>query len=222
LDPHGRLLPLTPMYYVYQHIKPDTNEIFYIGKGKGKRANESRGRNNFWHRIVNKHGFVAQIIVDNLDEELAFLCEKEAIDLYKRIGINLVNATDGGEGASGYKHTAEHREKMKGNKYWKNLKEINFKGKQHSQETKDHWSKIRKGTPSPRKGVTLSDETKQKMSQSKLGKPLKAKRVLTDEQVKQIKQELKNNYIAVIARKYNVGESTIRRIRDKETYQDVA
>jgi len=212
---------LGKMYYIYQHLKADTNDVFYIGKGKGNRLKSKKGRNIYWHRVVDKHGFVPKIIADNLDEELAFLCEVEAIDLYRRLGIQLVNATDGGEGASGYKHTEEHREKLKGNLYWSFAKQNGFLGKTHSDEQKEKWKETRKGTPSPRKGVTLTEETKQKMSLSKSGKPLKARRVLTDDQVRQIRIELQTQKMAVLARKYNVGETTIQRIRDNERYQDV-
>jgi len=209
------------MYYVYQHSKADNSQIFYIGKGKAKRFKESRGRNEFWHRVVNKHGFIPEIIVNNLDEELAFLCEVEAIDLYKRLGFQLVNATNGGEGASGYKHSDEHKNKMKGNDFWKLVKSNGFKGQTHTDEQKAKWAETRKGTPSPRKGVVLTEETKQKISQARQGKPIKARRVLTDDQIRQIRIELKTERMAVLARKYNVGETTISRIRNNERYQDV-
>jgi len=208
-------------FYVYQHVKADTNAIFYVGKGKGKRCNKKNGRNQYWHNVVNKHGYKAEIVVDGLDEELAFLTEIELIDKYKKLGLELVNTTDGGEGASGYKHTEEHKEKLKGNEYWKLVKVNGFKGKTHSDEQKAKWSEMRKGSPGTRNGVHLSDETKAKMSASKSGKPVLAKRVLSDDQVREIRFLLQTEYIAEIARRFNVGESTIRRIRDGERYGDV-
>lgn len=208
-------------FYVYQHLKANTNAVFYIGKGKGKRCNQKAGRNQYWHRVVNKHGFVPKIIVDGIDEELAFLCEAELIDKYKKLGVKLVNATDGGEGASGYKHTEEHKEKMLGNEYWKLVKTNGFKGKTHSEEQKEKWSKTRKGSYGTRNGVKLSEEIKAKISASKAGKPLKATRILSDDQVREIRVLLNSQYIAEIARRFNVGESTIRRIRDGERYGDI-
>ena len=209
------------MFYIYTHIRNDNNQPFYVGKGKGKRCFSKKGRNQYWHRIVDKYGYQIKIVANNLDEELAFLAETECIDLYKTIGYELVNMTNGGEGASGYQHKEEHKLKMLGNQYWKLVKTNGFVGKTHTDEQKIKWSLSRKGTPSPRKGVILSQETRSKLSQAKTGKPMLSLRKLTDEQVKEIRILLQNCSIAHIARQYNVGESTIRRIRDGERYGEV-
>ena len=88
-------------FYVYEHIKADTKEIFYVGKGCGKRARTKSYRNKYWHNIVNKHGFEVRFLAKNVDEEFAFLIEQERIDQLKRIGVKICNLTDGGEGSSG-------------------------------------------------------------------------------------------------------------------------
>ena len=152
------------MYYIYQHRSADTNEIFYVGKGKGKRFCNQIKRSEYWKRYVAKHGFVPEIIQDGFDEELAFFAEAECIDVYKRRGIKLINLTNGGEGASGYKHTEEHKAKLIGNEYWKFAKVNGFLGKTHSDEQKAKWAEKRKGVTSPRKGVVLTDETRKKIS----------------------------------------------------------
>jgi len=208
------------MHLVYQHKKADTNKIFYVGKGTAKRSKQRSGRSEYWHRTVNKHGFIVEIIKDNIDEEFAFLIEKEAIDIYRRRGIKLVNITDGGEGSSGYKHTKEHKAKMKGNTYGSSVWGKNFKGCKHSLETRKKWSEIRKGNTN-KTGTKLSEESKQKISNAMKGKPQFKKRVLTENQVIQIKIDLQKYSIAQIARWNKVGESTIRRIRNGETYKDV-
>lgn len=210
------------MFYVYQHKKADTNEVFYVGKGKNKRAWSCNGRNILWKRTAKKHGFCVEFIAQDVDEELSFLVEAEAIDKYKAIGINLVNMTDGGEGASGYKHTEEHKASLKGNEYWKLMKQNGFKGKTHSDEQKEKWSATRKGVVSPRKGVTLSDETRKKISESRKGFVNKKRRALSDDQTIEVKKLLVTETIASIARQFKVGESTIRRIRDGEHNKEVA
>jgi len=207
-------------FYIYQHRKADTNEIFYVGKGKGTRLNQSKGRNQYWHRVVAKHGFVAEYIAQNLDEELAFLAEMEAIDIYRRRGIKLVNVTDGGEGASGYKHTAKHKANLKGNKNGATSWGMTFKNKKHTEESRQKMSYSRIGNKN-KSGTTLSEESKAKISAAMTGKIVLKKRLLTKEQVLEIRQRLGYRNIAMLAREYGVGESTIRRIRNGEAYKDV-
>ena len=207
-------------FYIYQHRKADTNEIFYVGKGKGTRLNQSKGRNQYWHRVVAKHGFVAEYIAQNLDEELAFLAEMEAIDVYKRRGIKLVNITEGGEGATGYKHTAEHIANLKGNKNGVTSWGMTFKNKKHTEESRQKMSYARIGNKN-KSGTTLSEESKAKISAAMTGKIVLKRRLLTKEQVLEIRQRLGYRNIAMLAREYGVGESTIRRIRNGEAYKDV-
>ena len=207
-------------FYIYQHRKADTNEIFYVGKGKGTRLNQSKGRNQYWHRVVAKHGFIAEYIAQNLDEELAFLAEMEAIDVYRRRGIKLVNVTDGGEGASGYKHTAKHKANLKGNKNGATSWGMTFKNKKHTKESRQKMSYSRIGNKN-KSGTTLSEESKAKISAAMTGKIVLKKRLLTKEQVLEIRQRLGYRNIAMLAREYGVGESTIRRIRNGEAYKDV-
>jgi len=207
-------------FYIYQHRKADTNEIFYVGKGKGTRLNQSKGRNQYWHCVVAKHGFVAEYIAQNLDEELAFLAEMEAIDVYRRRGIKLVNVTDGGEGASGYKHTAKHKANLKGNKNGATSWGMTFKNKKHTEESRQKMSYSRIGNKN-KSGTTLSEESKAKISAAMTGKIVLKKRLLTKEQVLEIRQRLGYRNIAMLAREYGVGESTIRRIRNGEAYKDV-
>ena len=43
-------------FYVYVHKKKSNGEVFYVGKGSGKRAWSSFGRNEIWQRTANKYG----------------------------------------------------------------------------------------------------------------------------------------------------------------------
>jgi len=101
------------MFYVYEHIRLDTNTVFYVGKGKGRRCFDSNRRNQHWKRVVAKAGgFDVHIVIDKIDEEFAFLAEQELITKLKSQGASLANLTNGGEGASGYQHTDEARIKF--------------------------------------------------------------------------------------------------------------
>jgi hypothetical protein len=107
------------MFYVYEHIRLDTNAVFYVGKGCGARVRSKDKRNKHWHSIVEKAGYIGQILVQDEDEELIFLVEQERIDQLKELGFKLANKTDGGGGGTkGYKHTPESckkiSEKLKG------------------------------------------------------------------------------------------------------------
>ena len=107
------------MFYVYQHRRNDTDEVFYVGKGSGKRINcgkkgGTKSRSQFWQNVVKKAGgFKAEKIIDNIDEELAFLIEEEYIDKLKSLGAKLVNLNNGGKGGlSGYKFSQESKDKI--------------------------------------------------------------------------------------------------------------
>jgi hypothetical protein len=120
------------------------------------RAYNKKSRNSFWKKIVAKHDYEVEIIIDNLSESESLKKEIEFIKLYKKFGYCEANFTDGGDGVSGYKHTKkmklEMSKKLKGNKY--NL------GNKRSKETKLKMSK-------KLKGKVRSDETRRKISESK-------------------------------------------------------
>ena len=205
-------------HYTYAHSKPD-GTIFYIGKGIGRRA-YSKNRNDYWKRIVAKYGYEVQILAYWDTEEEALDHEVLLISCMKDMKIELCNLTDGGEGATGYKHTNEHKTKLKGNSYGASTWGMTFKGKKHSEESKAKMSYVRIGNKN-KAGTTLSKESKAKISASNLGKPKFKKRVLTAEQVLEIRPRIGYRNIAQLAREYGVGESTIRRIRDGERYGDI-
>ena len=54
------------MYYVYQHINPLTNQLFYIGKGTQDRANSSSGRPPAWKAYVKRlkdQGLIHSVLI---------------------------------------------------------------------------------------------------------------------------------------------------------------
>lgn len=91
------------IFYVYLHRRKTDNKVFYVGKGKGRRAFSSSNRNNHWCNTKNKHGLVVEIVFDNLSEEDSFQVEIDTILEFKYFGHPLTNMTNGGEGLSGFK-----------------------------------------------------------------------------------------------------------------------
>lgn len=99
-------------YFVYRHVRHDTNMPFYIGKGTTElrgiseecvyyRAFSRRIRNRIWKFIVAKTSFDVDIIYVCDSPEIALEKEKEFIAMYGRIDKGtgtLCNLTDGGDG----------------------------------------------------------------------------------------------------------------------------
>jgi hypothetical protein len=125
-------------FYVYAHYKADTGELFYVGKGCGKRAWKSANRNVFWHRTVAKHGLSISIVFEADDEDDAYTHERFLVLSARAYGVKLVNLNDGGRSGS---PTAYVRKKM---------------------------SDLNKGRPSPMKGKNHTEETKRLLSKRRL------------------------------------------------------
>jgi hypothetical protein len=133
-------------FIVYIHIRPDTNEPFYVGKGVPGREIRLYGRNQYWKNIVNKNNgvFESKILFKGLSEEEALLKEREIeLDL-KNKGYILANIIECGvkAGTTGMKHSEESKRKI---------------------------SERLKGHISPNKGKKQSKETCDKKSKSMMG-----------------------------------------------------
>lgn len=131
-------------YYLYRHVRHDTNEVFYIGIGTKRsitriygqnteysRAYEKSGRSIYWKNVVAKTTYTVEIIMESDDKD--FICQKEIefIELYGKKCDNkgtLVNFADGGNGASGIKnYNIKIRQCTLDNqliKIWEQLKDI--------------------------------------------------------------------------------------------------
>ena len=83
------------MFYTYAHTKPD-GTIFYIGKGKDRRAWVTRNRTPHWKNIVAKHGYEVVILGEYEDEKQALAEEIELIAHFRKF-TKLTNITDGGD-----------------------------------------------------------------------------------------------------------------------------
>ena len=110
-------------YYLYRHIRLDTNQPFYIGIGKKakkgvkyqyKRALDFVLRSELWKRIYNKSNknIKVDILLESDNHEFIKEKEKEFIKLYGRINKSsgiLCNFTDGGDTRSEIETTLEAR-----------------------------------------------------------------------------------------------------------------
>lgn len=166
---------LDKQFYVYVHMKATDDSVFYVGKGSKYRYTTKQGRNQYWNRIVAKHGFVAEIVKNNLSFDEANAYEIQLIKELKDQGCILCNLTDGGEGCLGAKKTAEQKAaislKNKGKKRTaetkaKMLGNQNAAGSVRSAETRLKMSKSKKGTNNL-KGRTVSEETRNKIRESR-------------------------------------------------------
>jgi hypothetical protein len=77
-------------YYVYKWVDPNTNIVFYIGKGTGRRAyNKHSGRCQIKRDKLLKSGIkninIIYIIKDNLREDDALILEENLINKYRII-----------------------------------------------------------------------------------------------------------------------------------------
>jgi group I intron endonuclease len=89
--------PVTPRF-AYIHCRPD-GTVFYVGKGAMRRAKNLRERNEYHRRVVAKYG-KENVLIGMLEcssDDIALNLERGLIKCLRRSGIQLTNATDGGE-----------------------------------------------------------------------------------------------------------------------------
>lgn len=101
--------------FIYAHNCPITGRARYIGKSKAPRrrlkdhllrARENTSHQANWIRSLSARGLRPVLeILDEVPETEWQFWEREWIRLYKSLGFDLTNSTDGGEGVdSGEKH----------------------------------------------------------------------------------------------------------------------
>lgn len=98
--------------YTYMHCRPGQSTPFYIGRGVGRRAWHRGGRNKHWHNVVSKNGFDVHVLAKWPSEKEANDHEIFLINTFRKMGVELCNVTDGGEGARGRRQTSEAKAKV--------------------------------------------------------------------------------------------------------------
>lgn len=206
------------MYYVYEWIRMDNKEPFYVGKGKGDRACEYKKNKHFNDTIKycekNDIEYCVVILENNLTEQEAFEMECWYIDNYMiEFGFKLTNKTWGGEGGNSFSLLSKEEQELYRIKMSESLKGVN-KGKKHTEETKRRISlkKIGKktGEENPMFGKSVTDfmteeqiiEWKRKISESGKG------RIQSAETKAKISQALKGKEFTEEHKK-NLSESRI-------------
>lgn len=112
-------------YYLYRHIRLDTDVPFYVGIGtkpnKYRKHNReycraySKTRNKIWWDIVKKTDYSIEIILESNDYEFIKNKEIEFTSLYGRIDLKtgtLAGLTNGGQGNTGYIVSEETKRKI--------------------------------------------------------------------------------------------------------------
>jgi len=123
------------MAIVYQHLRIDTGEVFYIGIGKlPKRAYSKYGRSKPWKDFTKGHAYYVEILLEGITWEEACREERRLIKKYGRRDLKigpLVNMTDGGDGVE---NLPTETLKLIGSKIKGRIG--TFTGRKHSDESK--------------------------------------------------------------------------------------
>ena len=171
------------VFYCYA-LFDERGAPFYIGKGKGYRAfnhkymprsSRNRYRRNKLLKTIKTIGDCPVVMIrENISEREAFVLEAALIKAIGRFPNGpLVNMTDGGEGVSGRRHSAEARARIGASAKTRNT------GRTPSEETR------RKLSEAGRKHV-VSQETRDKIGRAHKG------RTYTDEALANIRHGSQN------------------------------
>ena len=139
-------------FYVY--TLSDTEKVFYVGKGSGKRLQttlnpnfgntKSTYKSNKLKKLYQEHKIVVpSVLFTTNNEAKAFEVERELIKYFGK--ENLCNLTEGGDGLAGLSFSEEHKNKIR----------QALLGVPLTEERKQNISKAKKGKPAHNKGNSI-------------------------------------------------------------------
>lgn len=98
------------MFYIYEWYNTKNNEVFYVGKGTGKRFKDLYHRNKKFQDYYDNNNCDVRIVEYFEDEDKCFEMEKLLIAKYREIGQAIANLDDGGKGGCNFVWTQQMRE----------------------------------------------------------------------------------------------------------------
>ena len=105
------------MFYVYFHMNPITDIVYYVGMGSKSRAYEWAGRKKehlTWIATLDAIDLEPKVVLvfKTRNRNEAFWAERELIAWHREHGSPLFNVTAGGMGMSGVPLSAETKQKL--------------------------------------------------------------------------------------------------------------
>lgn len=173
------------IFYAYIYRDPRNGEAFYVGKGKGSRAQSHLSRQDASHmtRRVQKmlrEGVRPSIeIIPALDEQHAFFLEECLIGVIGRADLGrgpLLNLTNGGQGMSGNVPSPEALAKRSASLMGRPKNPMSVERMRQTKRECGMTPRQIEANKQPREGFTMagrkhSEEAKAKMSTAKKGRP---------------------------------------------------
>lgn len=212
-------------YKVYALIdKNKPGDIRYIGltrqtlkqrcsKHKTEKCNPHKLN---WIKKIGIDNLEVILLLDNLSLEEACNKEIELISEYKKMGYNLTNITNGGEGWLNYNFSDTHKENISRNHADVSGKNNPMYGKAHTQESIDKIKLTKK--LSPHKYTDTQIETLKRVRKGEGN----SQAILTEDKVLEIRKLSSQgiqNYI--LAKDFNMKVSAIWKIVNRYTWKHI-
>ena len=175
----------TKKYYVYEWYNKETNYIFYVGKGTGRRASTRApaARNTYFLNYINKYDCFWRYVKTGLSEKEALELEHKRILELRKTGQCSCNFDDGGinggrcpgerNGMYGKTHSKEAIEKIKEANKYRNKKEKNSQWgislrERLGEEGYEHWIETKReqnrGKKNPSYGKTIEERVNEEFA----------------------------------------------------------